>query len=78
MSDTGKRSTLPFLNSTSNSVLPLNCGLAARRSAGQHSSVVKRLENYHQQRYGLSLDWFTFPDSAIAREEPFREVPCRS
>ena len=38
--------------------------------------MVRRLEDYHERRYGLSLDWFTFPDSAIAREKPFGEVPC--
>jgi formylmethanofuran dehydrogenase subunit A len=53
-------------------------GRALRLNPPPDKAMVKRLENYHQQRYGLSLDWFTFPDSAIAREEPFREVPCRS
>ena len=41
-------------------------------------AMVRRVEEYHEQRYGLSLDWFTFPDSAIAREEPFREVSCNA
>ena len=40
--------------------------------------MVRRLEDYHQRRYGLSLDWFTFPDSAIQRETPFGEVSCRA
>ncbi|MEZ2126869.1 MULTISPECIES: formylmethanofuran dehydrogenase subunit A [unclassified Sinorhizobium] len=40
--------------------------------------MVKRMEAYHQDRYGLSLDWFTFPDSAISRENPFAEVACKS
>jgi formylmethanofuran dehydrogenase subunit A len=40
--------------------------------------MVRRLGNYYQDRYGLSLDWLTFPDSAIAREKPFGEVPCLS
>ena len=40
--------------------------------------MVRRLEDFHQQRYGLSLDWFTFPDSAIHRAQPFAEVPCRN
>jgi len=53
-------------------------GRALRLNPPPDKAMVRRLENYHQQRYGLSLDWFTFPDSAIAREEPFREVPCRS
>ena len=39
-------------------------------------AMVKRLEDYHERRYGLSLDWFTFPDSAIAREKPFSEIQC--
>lgn len=42
------------------------------------ASMRKRMEAFHQERYGLSLDWFTFPDSAIMRDEPFSEVACRS
>jgi formylmethanofuran dehydrogenase subunit A len=53
-------------------------GRALRLNPPPDRAMVRRLENYHQQRYGLSLDWFTFPDSAIAREKPFGEVPCRS
>lgn len=53
-------------------------GKALRLNPPPDKAMVRRLENYHQQRYGLSLDWFTFPDSAIVREKPFREVPCRS
>ena len=41
-------------------------------------SMMKKLEAYHQQRYGLSLDWFDFPDWAVGRDDPFSEVPCRS
>jgi formylmethanofuran dehydrogenase subunit A len=52
-------------------------GRALRLNPPPDGAIVRRLEDYHQRRYGLSLDWFTFPDSAIAREEPFREVPCR-
>ncbi|MBB4229420.1 formylmethanofuran dehydrogenase subunit A [Rhizobium mongolense] len=40
--------------------------------------ITKRMQAYHENRYGLSLDWFTFPDSAICRENPFAEVACRS
>ncbi|MGN6768462.1 MAG: formylmethanofuran dehydrogenase subunit A [Rhizobiaceae bacterium] len=50
-------------------------GRALRLNPPPDKAMVRRLENYHQQRYGLSLDWFSFPDSAIAREKPFREVP---
>ncbi|MEO3998336.1 formylmethanofuran dehydrogenase subunit A [Mesorhizobium sp. CAU 1732] len=52
-------------------------GRALRLNPPPDRSIVKRLTDYHERRYGLSLDRFTFPDSAIAREEPFREVPCR-
>ncbi len=34
--------------------------------------MVKRMKDYHDERYGLSLDWFTFPDSAIQRQDPVR------
>ncbi|MDW6026407.1 formylmethanofuran dehydrogenase subunit A [Mesorhizobium sp. BAC0120] len=53
-------------------------GRALRLNPPPDGAIVRRLEDYHQRRYGLSLDWFTFPDAAIVREEPFREVPCRS
>jgi formylmethanofuran dehydrogenase subunit A len=52
-------------------------GQALRLSPPPDGAMVRRLEDFHQQRYGLSLDWFTFPDTAIAREKPFSEVPCR-
>lgn len=53
-------------------------GRALRLNPPPDKAMVRRLEDYHQQRYGLSLDWFTFPDVAIAREQPFGEVSCRS
>jgi formylmethanofuran dehydrogenase subunit A len=53
-------------------------GRALRLNPPPDKAMVKRLEDYHQQRYGLSLDWFTFPDAAIAREQPFGELSCRS
>ena len=53
-------------------------GRALRLNPPPDRAIVKRLKDYHERRYGLSLDWFTFPDSAIARDEPFREVPCRA
>ena len=51
-------------------------GRALRVNPPADKAMVRRLEEYHERRYGLSLDWFTFPDSAIARDEPFGEVPC--
>jgi formylmethanofuran dehydrogenase subunit A len=51
-------------------------GKALRLDPPIEKKIVRRLEDYYQQRYGLSLSWFTFPDSALAREEPFSEVPC--
>jgi formylmethanofuran dehydrogenase subunit A len=53
-------------------------GRALRLNPRPDRAIVRRLEDYHERRYGLSLDWFNFPDSAIARDEPFREVPCRA
>lgn len=52
-------------------------GRALRLNPPPDGAIVKRLKDYHERRYGLSLDWFNFPDSAIARDQPFREVPCR-
>ncbi|MEQ1951100.1 formylmethanofuran dehydrogenase subunit A [Mesorhizobium sp. CN2-181] len=49
-------------------------GKALRLNPTPDKAIVKRLEDFHQSRYGLSLDWFSFPDSAIARENPFAEV----
>jgi formylmethanofuran dehydrogenase subunit A len=53
-------------------------GKALRLNPPPDKAMVRRLENYYQDRYGLSLNWLTFPDSAIARERPFGEVPCLS
>jgi len=53
-------------------------GRALRLNPPPDKGMVKRMQAYHEERYGLSLDWFTFPDSAIARENPFAEVACRS
>ena len=53
-------------------------GKALRLDPPPDKAMVRRLEAYHQQHYGLSLDWFSFPDSAIARENPFGEVACRT
>lgn len=53
-------------------------GKTLRLSPPPDKAIMRRLEDYHQQRYGLALDWINFPDSAIARENPFGEVPCRS
>jgi len=53
-------------------------GRALRLNPPPDKAMVRRLEDYHQSRHGLSLDWFTFPDSAISRDQPFSEVPCRS
>ncbi len=53
-------------------------GKALRLEPPADRAMVRRLEEFYQQRYGLSLDWFTFSDSAIARERPFGSVPCRS
>ena len=53
-------------------------GRALRLNPPPDKAMVRRLEEYHQSRYGLSLDWFGFPDSAIGRENPFGEVPCRT
>ncbi len=53
-------------------------GRALRLNPPPDKAMTRRLEDYHQQRYGLSLEWFTFPDAAIAREQPFGEVSCRA
>jgi formylmethanofuran dehydrogenase subunit A len=53
-------------------------GRALRLNPPPDKAMVRRLREFHERRYGLSLDWFTFPDSAIAREQPFGEVACRS
>ena len=53
-------------------------GKALRLNPPTDRAMVRRLEDFHQGRYGLSLDWFAFPDSAIQREMPFGDVPCRS
>ena len=53
-------------------------GRALRLNPPPDKAMIRRMNGYYQDRYGLSLDWFTFPDSAIARENAFAEVPCNS
>lgn len=53
-------------------------GKTLRLKPEPDKAMVKRLEAYHQERYGLSLNWFDFPDSAIQREQPFSEVSCNA
>lgn len=53
-------------------------GRALRLNPPSDKGIVRRMQAYHEDRYGLSLDWFTFPDSAISRENPFAEVACKS
>lgn len=53
-------------------------GKTLRLNPPPDKAIIKRMKTYHEERYGLSLDWFTFPDSAIQRDEPFAEVPCNS
>lgn len=53
-------------------------GKALRLNPPADKAMVKRMRDYHDERYGLSLEWFTFADTAIAREEPFAEVSCNS
>ncbi len=52
-------------------------GKTLRLDPPADKAMIKRMQAYHEDRYGLSLDWFTFPDSAIARPNPFSEVACR-
>ncbi|MHC1551446.1 formylmethanofuran dehydrogenase subunit A [Phyllobacterium sp. K27] len=53
-------------------------GKTLRLNPPPDKAIVKRMKAYHEERYGLPLDWFTFPDSSIQRDEPFGEVPCNS
>lgn len=53
-------------------------GKTLRLNPPADKAIVKRMKAYHEERYGLPLDWFTFPDSSIQRDEPFGEVPCNS
>ncbi|MCO4318212.1 formylmethanofuran dehydrogenase subunit A [Phyllobacterium sp. 21LDTY02-6] len=53
-------------------------GKTLRLNPPPDRAMVKRMKAYHEDRYGLPLEWFTFPDSAIDRDEPFMEVPWNS
>ncbi|RCS24436.1 formylmethanofuran dehydrogenase subunit A [Phyllobacterium salinisoli] len=59
-------------------VVHFRWGKALRLKPTPDKAMVRRMQAYHEERYGLSLDWFTFPDSAIERDEPFAEVSCKS
>ncbi len=51
-------------------------GKALRLNPPADKKMIRRLEGYYQEKYGLSLDWFTFPDAALGVEQPFAEVAC--
>lgn len=53
-------------------------GKTLRVSPPSDKAIKLKLEDYYQQHYGLSMDWFNFSDQAINREDPFGEVQCRS
>ncbi|HLP70567.1 MAG TPA: formylmethanofuran dehydrogenase subunit A, partial [Rhizobium sp.] len=53
-------------------------GKALRLDPPQDRAMTRRLADYFESRYGLGLDWFTFPETAIARADAFAEVPCNS
>ena len=76
------RAALVFKNGdqvvTDGEVTHYRWGKALRLDPPKNPAMIRRLEDFYQQRYGLSLDWLAFPDSAIARDEPFGEVPCRA
>ena len=76
-----ERAALVFKNGdlvvTDGEISHYRWGRALRLNPPPDAAIVRRLKDYHEERYGLSLDWFTFPDSAISRDQPFREVPCR-
>lgn len=59
-------------------VVNFRWGKALRLKPAPDKAMVRRMQAYHEERYGLSLDWFIFPDSAIERDEPFAEVRCNS
>jgi formylmethanofuran dehydrogenase subunit A len=43
----------------------------------EHDGAIKqRMRDYYDDRYGLSYDFMTVPESAIGRPDPFESVPC--
>ncbi len=59
-------------------ITTLRWGKTLRIAPEPDKAMIRHMETYHQERYGLSLDWFVFPDWAIDREQPFSEVPCKA
>jgi len=51
-------------------------GKALRLNPPADRKMIRRLDDYYQAKYGLALDRFTFPDSALGVEQPFAEVVC--
>ncbi|MCB8838220.1 formylmethanofuran dehydrogenase subunit A [Aurantimonas sp. VKM B-3413] len=41
-------------------------------------AMVKRLDRYFDESYGLSSRWFEVPDHALGRENPFKVMQCRT
>jgi len=51
-------------------------GRAFAVSAGRDRAIDRRLRDYYDDRYGLSLDLLAVPENAIGRPDPFELVPC--
>ncbi|MEX6506632.1 formylmethanofuran dehydrogenase subunit A [Jiella sp. M17.18] len=61
-------------------------GAVVRRTFGRtltlrpepDKAMVKRLDRYFDESYGLPSRWFEVPDHALGRENPFKVMPCRT
>jgi formylmethanofuran dehydrogenase subunit A len=45
---------------------------------GSERAIVRRMRDYYDSRYGLSPDFFSVPETAIGRPNPFEAVPCNT
>lgn len=51
-------------------------GKTLRLAPQPDRKMIRHMENYYQSKYGIGLDWFDFPDQALALDQPFAEVAC--
>jgi formylmethanofuran dehydrogenase subunit A len=59
-------------------VVRLRYGKALRLHPTPDKAMTRRLDRYHQERYGLPISAFAFSDGLLGREAPFGDVACRT
>jgi formylmethanofuran dehydrogenase subunit A len=59
-------------------VLRQTFGRAFDARPDRERAIERRMNDYYDQRYGLTTDFLSVPEAAIGRPDPFERVPCNS